>query len=130
MRTVTIPIPNHVWGPERKNEVTFLVGQNAKDNHEIIDMASPTDMWMHVRRYSSCHVVAIVPTEVLEIDDKRKRRDILRSITKQGSVLCKRFSKHKSEKNVEIMATQIKNVEKTSVAGEVMTRGDYSVMVI
>ena len=128
MREVTISIPSCgiTWGESNLSEVTFLVGQNARDNHNILDLSKPTDIWFHVRDYASCHVIANIPTEVLEIDDRRKRRDIMRRITKQGCVICKRFSKYANDKNVEIMSTPVNNVEKTLIEGEVVTRGSYS----
>ena len=47
--------------------VTFLVGQNAQDNHAIIDEStSPQDLWFHLQGESSSHVIAKVPMEVNE----------------------------------------------------------------
>jgi hypothetical protein len=40
-------------------------------------------------------------------------------IVKQGAVICKEYSKCKSEKNVEIIYTNIENVVPTNIVGSV-----------
>ena len=120
MKSFTIPIPNYVPSMDDRG-VTFLVGQNAQDNHAIIDESvSPQDLWFHLEGESSSHVVAKVPLEVNEIKDRKKRKDVIRKIAKQGAILCKQHSRRKSSKEkVSVMYTEIKNVTKTLVPGEV-----------
>ena len=102
-------------------DVTFLIGTNAKDNFDVIDAGSPDDYWFHVKDVPSCHVVAKIPEGA---DSK-----IVRSIIKRAAVLCKQYSKYVSNKNVEIIYTKIKNVQKTEVAGSVLTKSVSTVSI-
>lgn len=100
--------------------VTYHIGQNAKDNFAVIDSAeSPLDIWFHAAAVSSCHVVCLVPSAV----DKKARH----LIVKQGAVLCKSHTpKLRSMKNAEIIYTEIRNVKKTAVDGQVSVDGACS----
>lgn len=95
-----------------KKTVTFLIGKNAAGNEEAINAASPDDLWFHLEGQSSCHVIAQLPDGLT----KKEKGYILR----KGAELCKQNSREKSGKNVEIVYTKIKNVEKTAVAGQVV----------
>lgn len=91
-------------------EITFYIGQKQSENFDVIDMGNEYDLWFHANEISSCHVVAILPEDI----NKRE----LRSIIKIGSLLCKNnTNKLKSLTGVEIVYTQIKNLEKTNVPG-------------
>jgi predicted ribosome quality control (RQC) complex YloA/Tae2 family protein len=94
-----------------KLDVDFIVGQNATENHEIIDQADPEDLWFHITGQPSCHVIGKIPDDM----DKQK----LKKIAIQGAVLCKSFSKFKSEKNVKVDYTKIKYVTKLETPGSV-----------
>lgn len=96
------------------NEITFLVGTCAQDNFDIIDICDPDDIWFHVRDGSSCHVIAKMPIGE-KIDKKRMHR-----IIKQGAVLCKQESRYKSSKNIAIIYTKLRNVQKTHIVGSVI----------
>ena len=63
--------------------VTFYIGKNAKDNFKIIDMCEPDDLWFHLKKESSCHVVALIAS----IKDLEKKE--LQEIIKEGANLCK-----------------------------------------
>jgi predicted ribosome quality control (RQC) complex YloA/Tae2 family protein len=91
-------------------EVTFYIGQNKHEHFDIIDAASPDDLWFHIKDTSSCHVVAIMPTD---LTNKEKKY-----IIKAGAVLCKKYTnKCKGMIDVEIIYTEIKNLEKTKYIG-------------
>lgn len=95
-----------------KEEVEFNVGENAADNDTIIDNGSAGDLWFHVGGgRSSCHVVAVIP------DGTNKKN--VKYIVTQGAVLCKKYSRYASEKDLEIIYTLLENVTKTNVAGKV-----------
>lgn len=100
-------------------EVIYDVGQSAQENHDMVDAAAPTDLWFHVTGRPSCHVIAHVPEEVLNMPSKA-RRAALRKITTQGAVLCKRFSKYVSEKRLSMDVARVSDVEKSSVPGSVV----------
>lgn len=129
MRELTIRIPN--YEPARDNkEVRFLVGKDAKDNDAVIDSGKAGDLWFHLHDESSCHVVACVPEDVYDINDKKKRKGVLRSISKQGAMICKRFSRMKSEKDVTVTCAKLEDVQKTRVPGQVVIVGDSGLVVV
>jgi predicted ribosome quality control (RQC) complex YloA/Tae2 family protein len=94
-------------------EITYLVGTNAQDNFDIIDESDEDDLWFHISDYSSCHVIAKMPQDIT-LDKKQKLQ-----IIKQGALICKQNSKYKSEPNLDIIYTNISNVIKTNVIGQV-----------
>lgn len=92
----------------------YVVGQNAQDNFDIIDSADPDDYWFHVQNEPSCHVICDLSKLSIPLDKKQ-----LRYVLKQGSIICKQYSKHKSMPETTIVYTQIKNVAKTNIIGQV-----------
>jgi predicted ribosome quality control (RQC) complex YloA/Tae2 family protein len=95
-------------------DITYLIGTNAQDNFDVIDSSDPDDIWFHVKDLPSCHVIALIH------DLNINRKDLLYIVT-QGALLCKQNSKYKSDKNVKIMYTRIKNVETLETPGSVIT---------
>lgn len=89
----------------------IFIGKNRQDNWRIIDDASPTDIWFHVLDSPSCHV--ILKTEY-------KLTNISNDVLKKCALLCKINSKAKTEKKTQIMYTQIENIKKTHIVGEVI----------
>jgi len=128
-----------------KEYIEYRVGQNAKENFDLIDDSEADDIWFHisqlpnssgdrrspselvVRRLSaplpSCHVVASIPV------DKNYDKNILKKIAVQGAVICKQFSKYKSEKVVHVMYTPIHHVIKTPTIGAVSVE-QYKTIII
>jgi len=94
-------------------QIDFLVGQNAQENHDLIDAADEEDLWFHVSEHPSCHVIGKIP-EGVDLDKSE-----LKKIVKQGAIICKSFSKFKSDKNVKIDYTRVKNVTKLKTPGSV-----------
>ena len=102
-------------------DVEFIVGKSAKENFDIIDAASDHHLWFHVKGSPSSHVIA-------HIEDNIDRKNI-RYIVKQGAILCKQHSKYASAKNVEVIYTQIRNVEKTGIMGSVSIQNEKTVVI-
>jgi len=98
----------------KATEVTFLVGTCAQDNFDAIDISDPDDIWFHVRDFSSCHVIAKIPT------GEKLDKKMIRLIVKQGALLCKHESRYGSTKNLAIIYTKVKNVQKTDIVGSVI----------
>jgi len=116
MKTETI----YIQGLER--EIVFHIGSNQYENFQVIDMGSPDDLWFHVKNESSCHVVGIIPPDII---DKKQ----LRYIIKTGASLCKSHTnKLKSVKNIEIIYTKIQYITKTNIAGCVTTINTKSII--
>ena len=91
-------------------EITFYIGKNKNENFEVIDKGTHNDLWFHVNEISSCHIVAIIPDG---LKNKEKKY-----IIKAGALLCKKYTnKLKSSYEVEIIYTEIKNIEKTQYSG-------------
>jgi len=103
--------------------IDFLVGQNAQENHDLIDESVEQDLWFHVSGHPSCHVIGKIPLNVY-LD----KSDLIK-IVKQGAVICKSFSKCKSDKNVKIDYTMIKNVKKLKIPGSVSIVSAKSVII-
>jgi len=97
------------------------IGKNDKDNFDIIDKANSDDIWFHLNNYPSCHVIA-------SIDEIIKKKN-LRYIIKKGALLCKANSKYKSDKDISIIYTTIKNVKKTEKIGSVITTNTKIILV-
>jgi len=104
-------------------QIDFLVGQNAQENHDLIDGAFEQDLWFHVSGNPSCHVIGKMPQDV-DLD----KSDITK-IVKQGAIICKSFSKFKSDKNIKIDYAHVKNVTKLKIKGSVsITNAKYIII--
>jgi len=91
-------------------DVTFYIGQNKNENFDVISKGDPEDLWFHAHSISSCHVVAIIPNDISKTDR--------RYIIKAGALLCKKnTNKLASINGVEIVYTEVKNLEKTKNPG-------------
>ena len=141
MRIVTRYIPSC------DETVVYKVGKNAKNNFEIIDESHPEDIWFHLSNDSSCHVIAVMnfdhynnihngvtDPEQMNLRYKFKLEDLNNKqktqIIKQGALICKQYSnKYKSQKNVEVIYTNIENVSKTNIVGSVLTCKTKSIIV-
>ena len=91
-------------------EITFYIGQNKNENFDVIDKGEPDDLWFHANEISSCHVIAIVPKDI----SNKERKYII----KAGALLCKKYTnKLRTLTGIEIIYTEIKNIEKTQYIG-------------
>ena len=93
------------------NNITFKLGKNAKQNFELIDLASDNYWWFHIDCMPSGH--CIVETDILD-----------REMIIFASNLVKEHSKSKDSKNVKIIYTQIKNIKKTKILGQVIIQNN------
>lgn len=104
-----------------KREFVFYIGKNQNENFEVIDKGTSDDLWFHANNVSSCHVVCEVP-------EKLYKKEI-QYIIKIGALLCKNnTNKLKTLKNVEIIYTFIKNIEKTNTPGCVLTTNTKTII--
>jgi predicted ribosome quality control (RQC) complex YloA/Tae2 family protein len=105
-------------------EITYYIGQNSKDNFAVIDKGFEDDLWFHSKSESSCHVVALLPTD-LTLEKKE-----LDMIIKKGATLCKMHTNKISNlNNVPIIYTEIKNITKTKQNGTVLTKNTKTIVV-
>lgn len=109
-------ITKSIFIPAVNQEIEYYIGENAQDNFDMLDICKHIDIWFHVNKESSCHVIANIP-----VDAKYNRNQISKIVT-QGAVLCKQHSKMKSCQNVDICYTRLINIVKTHVIGQVITK--------
>jgi len=117
-------IVKEVFIPKLNLDISFIIGQNSAENFKIIDDSQPDDLWFHVAEFPSCHVIAKINDIMSSINRKN-----IKYIIKQGSILCKQYSKYKSVKNLDIIYTEISNVQKTSIIGSVITSNTKNVTI-
>ena len=88
------------------NNINFRLGQNAKENHLLIDYADVNDWWFHLDSFPSGHCI-------VECDE------LTNDLCLYAGQLIKEHSKYKNYKKLKVIYLQIKNVKKTKNPGEV-----------
>lgn len=89
------------------NNIIYNVGENARDNWDIVENAEPDDIWLHLHDFPSCHVIIETP-----------KNDLCENDIIFGANLCKQYSKYK-DKKVKISVLDKKHVIKGKAVGEV-----------
>lgn len=102
-------------------DVEYFIGKSAKENFDIIDAAEPHHIWFHIAGQPSGHVIATIPESI----DRKDRVYII----KQGAVLCKQYSKFASMKNVEIVYTFVKDLQKGDRLGSVIVQNEKTISI-
>ena len=111
-----------IFVPGLNKVIQFYIGKNAKHNNQIIDAANDDDIWFHVKDLPSCHIIAVIPEDIIDKKD-------LRYIIKRGALLCKSRSKYASIKKLDIIYTHVKNIIKTKIEGTVITTNEKIVTI-
>uniref|UniRef100_A0A6C0L816 NFACT RNA-binding domain-containing protein n=1 Tax=viral metagenome TaxID=1070528 RepID=A0A6C0L816_9ZZZZ len=106
-----------------KADITFTIGGNAQENSDIIDAAGPDDIWFHLDGHPSEHVVASIP-DGTSLDKKQ-----ILKIATQGALLCKKYSKYASQKNLRIIYTRISDIIKTEKVGCVIALNQKTLII-
>ena len=83
----------------------IYIGQNAKENWQLVQNSHEDYTWFHLADSPSCHVVC---TQSMDLD-----------IIKKCAQLCKTYSKHKNSKRVKVIYTICYNLVKCKTPGEV-----------
>lgn len=96
------------------------IGENAKDNDEIIKEAKETDIWFHISELPSCHVVIECSTEY----------PINKKMISHCANLVKQNGKYKNIPKLKINYTEIKNVTRTNVPGKVIVNGKFKSIIV
>jgi predicted ribosome quality control (RQC) complex YloA/Tae2 family protein len=92
-------------------ELTIKVGENAQENWDIISCSDQSDIWFHLYKNPSPHVVLCT----------ENNKKIAKTSIKYAASLCKEYSKLSNLKNVKVVYTYIKNVKKSDTIGSVYT---------
>lgn len=96
------------------------IGQNAIENTQIIKESSESDIWFHLAKFPSCHVI-------ISSSEEYPATNIMINYCIN---LVKQNTKYKKLPRLKVNYTLIKNVICTDVPGKVMIRGKVSSMVI
>lgn len=92
---------------------TIYIGENKKENWNIIDSAAYHDLWFHVENLPSCHVI-------LKCDENKKPNI---KVLKRCAYLCKiNTNSVKSLRKCNITYTRVGCLEKTNYVGEVIAQ--------
>jgi predicted ribosome quality control (RQC) complex YloA/Tae2 family protein len=89
---------------------TILIGENQKENDQLVKTSDPDDYWVHISGYSSAHGI---------IKNPNKERIGIKPIKRACCIVKSKSSKCKSMKNVAFDYTKIKNVIPSDIAGQV-----------
>lgn len=92
-----------------KNNIIYRLGRNAKENFLLIDESDPEDWWFHLSDEASGH--CIIESDIIDNE-----------MIIFASNLVKEYSKLKNNKKVKIIYTQVKNLQKTKIVGQVIVK--------
>lgn len=97
-----------------EQDLEIKVGENAQENWDLISLSSKMDIWFHLDKYSSAHVVITLP-------QNKKIENISSSTISYACSLCKENSKRNKSPNICVIYTYIKYVKKGDEVGSVYT---------
>lgn len=92
------------------------IGNSAQENDVLLTEAQPNDLWFHLEKFSSPHSILNCSDSGIDI--------IPNAIITWAAQETKACSGKKSKylQNIGVMYTQVKNVVKTTVEGEVIVK--------
>jgi predicted ribosome quality control (RQC) complex YloA/Tae2 family protein len=100
------------------NSINILIGQNVKDNDQLLKLYGHTDyIWLHLKAYPSSHVVIL---------DNNPSYEIIELAAKA----CRDNTKYRSIKNLKVSYTKYNNVQKTTIPGAVNFKSNKKVLEI
>lgn len=99
-----------IYVEETGMEYDLYIGENKYENDKIIKMSDQNDLWFHLEKFSSAHIVL-----------KSRGDDIPRKYIKE---IGAKFSYNKKglPKKYNVMYTEIKHVKLTENPGEVIVK--------
>jgi hypothetical protein len=100
----------NIYFSEYLIDINFYIGKNAYGNDKILEICKNNDIWFHVKDNPSSHVIA----SISDIPNKINNT-LLQKIIEKGALLCKEHSKYKDNNNLEIIYTNIINIEKPKI---------------
>jgi predicted ribosome quality control (RQC) complex YloA/Tae2 family protein len=93
------------------------IGQNAEENHFIIKNSNQNDIWFHLDKLPSCHVII-----------SSNNQEITKNMIYYCADLVKNNTKYKNFKNVKVIYTEIKNIKCNDVKGAVIIKGKTKII--
>lgn len=91
---------------ELPDDIKIKIGENAKENWDLIDSANENYLWFHLKSFPSSHVI-------LESENPT-----ISQIT-NAALQCKQSTKYRNLKNIKISYCLVKNVKKMEKVGSV-----------
>ena len=108
------------------NNIIFVIGENAKDNWEILDLYKKENeqyIWFHLNSFSSCYVIMCATLKDLD-------KSHINSYLYYGAELCKNNTKYRNLKNLKIVYTTLNKLTKTDEIGEVIISGKRNLLIL
>lgn len=99
MKTITVI--------ENNNQIIMKYGQNASENHQLVDNSKQYYWWFHLDKFPSGH--CIIENEIIS-----------NTLINKAASIVKENSKYKNLKNLKVKYLQIKYIQKTNKLGEVL----------
>ena len=96
------------------------IGENPKDNDELVSKSKQNDVWFHLDSLPSCHVVIA----------SSKQNTVTKEMIRYCAILCKEHTKYRNNNKLKIIYTKIKNVKRTNVSGQVIIKGKCDTIII
>ena len=93
------------------DNIIIRIGENSKENWEIIDNSNLNWYWFHLKSFPSCHVVV----ESEELSD---------NLLLIAAELCKKNTKYKNVPNIKINYCKINNLIKAKDEGSVIFKSN------
>jgi len=90
----------------------IVIGQNKKENDQIISEAHMSDLWFHIANLPSCHVII----------SNCKDHPPTKKMIKYAASLVKANTKYRNYRSIKVNYTRIKNIRKTKKAGKVIIK--------
>jgi len=103
------------------NKIKYYIGQNARENWQILDAAIAINnnyIWFHLNSFASPYVIMYATLDELVSTDISTCQYL-----QFGAELCKANSKYKFMKDIKIMYVPIKKLTRTGKVGEVDISG-------
>lgn len=98
-------------------EYDLYIGENKFENDKIIKMSNGNDLWFHLEKFSSAHIV-------LKTNGDNIPKKYIKEIATKFS-----YNKKGLSKKYSVMYTEIKNVKLTENPGEVIVK-KYDTLII
>ncbi len=95
------------------------VGENAKDNWDLLSESKGNYLFFHLRSFSSCYLI-------LECDYKNLY-NIPNDIIIKAAELCKSKTKYKNMRDIKVDYTFCNNVKRGEAIGEVVYKSNKQV---
>ena len=93
-------------------EVIIKIGQNQKENDELIKEGKQNDLWFHLKGNSSPHGFI----------HNNTNKELSKEVIYRTAQLVKEFSKFRSYSKVKIIYIELKHIKCTDILGTVIIK--------